>query len=119
LYDRRVLITAHDAFSYFGRLYNLETRSLQGISTVSEFGIKDISNLIEFIILKNIKSIFLETSVPDKPLRAVIEGCNHKSYKIFIGGGLYSDTMGNLNTFEGSYKGMLVTNTQTIVNSLK
>ena len=117
--NQRVLITAHDAFSYFGRSYNIKVKALQGISTVSEFGIKDISNLVKFIIYRNIKSIFLETSVPDKPLRAVIEGCKSKGYNVFIGGSLYSDTMGELYTFEGTYKGMLITNTQIIVNSLK
>ena len=71
---QRVLITAHDAFGYFGRAYSMEVRGLQGISTVSECGLKDVTDLVKFITQRNIKAIFLETSVPEKPLQAVVEG---------------------------------------------
>jgi len=116
---QRVLITAHDAFSYFGKSYNIKVKGLQGISTVSEFGIKDIIELINFIILNNIKAIFLETSIPDKPLQAVIEGCKEKKYNVIIGGGLHSDAIGEANTFEDNYIGIISSNTKTILNTLK
>ncbi|MEL6358647.1 MAG: zinc ABC transporter substrate-binding protein [Bacteroidota bacterium] len=116
---QRVLITAHDAFGYFGRAYNMEVRGLQGISTVSEFGLKDITDLVQFIINRNIKAIFIETSIPDKPLKAVIEGCKKRGHEVVIGGELYSDALGEAGTLEGTYHGMVQANVQTIVNALK
>lgn len=117
--NQRVLITAHDAFGYFGRAYNMEVRGLQGISTISEFGLKDITDLVQFIIDRNIKAIFIESSIPDKPLRAVIEGCQKRGHKVVIGGELYSDALGEAGTPEGTYYGMVHTNVKTIVNALK
>ncbi|MHA7878075.1 MAG: metal ABC transporter solute-binding protein, Zn/Mn family [Bacteroidota bacterium] len=116
---QRVLITAHDAFGYFGRAYNMEVRGLQGISTVSEFGLKDVTDLVKFIIHRNIKAIFLETSVPEKPLQAVVEGCRQRGFQVKVGGYLYSDTLGQSNTPQGNYYGMFQTNVQTIVKALK
>lgn len=116
---QRVLITAHDAFGYFGRAYNMEVRGLQGISTVSECGLKDVTDLVKFIIQRNIKAIFLETSVPEKPLQAVVEGCRKRGFPVVIGGYLYSDTLGQVNTPQGSYYGMIQTNVQSIVSALK
>ncbi len=116
---QRVLITAHDAFGYFGRAYQIEVRGLQGISTVSECGLSDITTLVRFIIERNIKAIFLETSVPEKPLKAVIEGCKKRGHCVKIGGYLYSDALGKEGTLEGSYYGMIQRNTQKIVNALK
>ncbi len=117
--SQRVLITAHDAFSYFGRAYAMEVRGLQGISTVSECGLKDITDLVKFIIQRNIKAIFLETSVPDRPLKAVVEGCQQRGHQVTVGGYLYSDTLGQANTPEGTYHGTVQANVQTIVNALK
>lgn len=116
---QRVLITAHDAFGYFGRAYAMEVRGLQGISTVSECGLKDVSDLVKFIIRRNIKAIFLETSVPERPLKAVVEGCEQRGYPIAVGGYLYSDTLGETATPEGTYCGMVQANVQAIVNALK
>ena len=116
---QRVLITAHDAFGYFGRAYNIEVRGLQGISTVSECGLKDVTDLVKFIIQRNIKAIFLENSVPEKPLQAVVEGCRKRGFHVVIGGYLCSDTLGQVNTPQGSYHGMIQTNVQAIVNALK
>jgi manganese/zinc/iron transport system substrate-binding protein len=116
---QRVLITAHDAFGYFGRAYNMEVRGLQGISTVSECGLKDVTDLVKFIIQRNIKAIFLETSVPEKPLHAVVEGCRNYGHKVVVGGYLYSDALGQPGTPEGSYEGMVQANVQAIVNALK
>jgi manganese/zinc/iron transport system substrate-binding protein len=115
----RVLITAHDAFEYFGRAYGMEVRGLQGISTVSECGLKDVTDLVRFIIRRNIKAIFLETSVPERPLQAVVEGCKKRGHQVVAGGYLYSDALGQEGTPEGSYQGMVRANVQTIVNALK
>lgn len=115
----RVLITAHDAFGYFGRAYGMEVRGLQGISTVSECGLKDVTDLVKFIIQRNIKAIFLETSVPERPIQAVVEGCRKRGHQVVAGGYLYSDALGQEGTPEESYYGMLRANVQTIVNALK
>ncbi|MGI2298546.1 metal ABC transporter solute-binding protein, Zn/Mn family [Candidatus Cardinium hertigii] len=117
--QQRVLITAHDAFGYFGKAYDIEVVGLQGISTASECGLKDIKRIVSLIIKRNIKAIFFETSVSDKSMRAVLEGCAHYGHKVAIGGYLYSDALGAPNTVEGSYCGMIRTNTLTIVNALK
>ena len=116
---QRVLITAHDAFGYFGRAYSMEVRGLQGISTVSECGLKDVTDLVKFIIQRNIKAIFLETSVPEKPLQAVVEGCVKRGHQVTVGGYLYSDALGQAGTPEGTYYGMVQANVQAIVNALK
>lgn len=116
---QRVLVTAHDAFGYFGNAYDIEVRGLQGVSTVSEFGLKDVVDLVEFIIDRNIKAIFVETSVPAKPLKAVIEGCKKRGYRVVIGGNLYSDAMGEAATLGGTYIGMVCSNVQTITNALE
>jgi manganese/zinc/iron transport system substrate-binding protein len=114
----RVLITAHDAFGYFGRAYQLEVRGLQGISTVSEYGLKDISDLVEFISQEGIPAIFVESSVSDRSLKAVMEGCKAKGHKVRIGGTLFSDALGEAGTKEGSYVGMVKHNVTTIVEGL-
>ncbi len=117
--EQRVLITAHDAFGYFGRAYDLEVKGLQGISTAAEYGLKDVSDLIKFIINRKIKAIFIETSVPEKPIRAVIEGCKNNNHEVILGGPIYSDAMGPKNTLDGTYIGMLEANVKTIVRGLK
>ena len=116
---QRVLISAHDAFSYFGRAYDIEVRGLQGISTIEECGLRDITDLVNFIIVRNIKAIFPEISVPDKPLRAVVEGCKQRGHQVILGKELYSDALGQAGTWEGTYIGMVDTNTKTIVNALE
>lgn len=116
---QRVLISAHDAFSYFGRAYDIEVRGLQGISTIEESGLRDITDLANFIIRRNIKAIFPETSVPDKALRAVVEGCKQKGHQVMLGKELYSDALGQAGTWEGTYIGMVSTNVQTIINALQ
>jgi manganese/zinc/iron transport system substrate-binding protein len=116
---QRVLITAHDAFGYFGDAYAIEVRGLQGISTVSEFGLRDVTELVDFIIERNIKAIFVETSVSEKSINAVVEGCRNKGWQVTIGGSLYSDAMGEEGTPEGTYVGMVNANVQTIVEALK
>ena len=117
--SQRVIITAHDAFSYFGEAYNIEVRGLQGISTISEFGLKDVTDLVNFIIERNIKAVFVETSVSQKSIKAVVEGCQKRGHDVKIGGYLFSDAMGEKGTEEGTYIGMVNSNVQTIVNALK
>ena len=116
---QRVLITAHDAFGYFGTAYEIEVKGLQGISTLSEFGLRDVSELVDFIVENNIKAVFVETSVSSKSLETVVSGCREKGHEVKIGGTLYSDAMGEAGTTEGTYIGMVKANVNTIVNSLK
>lgn len=117
--DKRVLITAHDAFGYFGRAYEVEVKGLQGISTVSEYGLKDVSNLVRFITERQIRSVFVESSVSERSLKAVVEGCKAKGHAVEIGGTLYSDAMGEMGTAEGRYIGMVKYNVNTIVKGLQ
>lgn len=115
----RVLITAHDAFGYFGRAYHVEVIGLQGISTVADFGLKDISELVNKITASQIKAVFIESSVSPKAIEAVVQGCEAHGHEIRIGGMLYSDAMGKAGTPEGTYIGMVKANVNTIVKGLK
>lgn len=117
--NNRVLITAHDAFGYFGDAYSIEVRGLQGISTLSEFGLKDMNDLVDFILQRKVRSIFVETSVSDKSIRSVMEGCAGKGWKVQLGGSLYSDAMGPEGTVEGTYIGMVRKNVALIVDGLR
>ncbi len=117
--EQRVLITAHDAFEYFGRAYNIEVRGLQGLSTLTEFGLKDITDLVKYIIERQIKAVFVETSISKRSIQAVVEGCKHKGHNVRIGGSLFSDAMGEKNTPEGTYIGMVNANVQIITQALK
>lgn len=117
--DKRIMITAHDAFNYFGRAYDIEVRGLQGISTLSEFGLKDRVDLVNFIVEKKIKAVFVETSVSEKNINAIVEGCRQKGHEVVIGGNLFSDAMGAEGTSEGNYIGMVKANVNTIVGALK
>ena len=117
--EQRILITAHDAFEYFGRAYGIKVEGLQGISTISEAGIKDVSNLVDQLVNENIKAVFVESSVPKKTIEAVVEGANEKGHDVEIGGTLFSDAMGAADSPEGNYDGMVRHNVNTIVNALK
>lgn len=116
---QRVLITAHDAFGYFGSAYDIKVMGLQGISTLSEPGIRDIKLLVDFIVENEIKAVFVETSVPEKAIHAVVEGARQRGFDLQIGGSLYSDAMGQAGTAEGTYIGMVNANVQKIVEALK
>lgn len=116
---QRVLITAHDAFGYFGTVYDVEVKGLQGISTASEFGLQDLQVLIDLIVERKVKAVFVESSVPARSIEALVEGCKAKGHTIKIGGELFSDAMGAPGTKEGTYLGMMEHNVDTIVNSLK
>ena len=117
--EKRILVTAHDAFNYFGKAYGFNVVGLQGISTATEAGVKDVQNLSEFIIQNNIKAIFVESSVPRRTIEALQESVLSKNHNVEIGGSLYSDALGNPGTEEGTYIGMFKYNVNTIVNALK
>tara|TARA_B100001971_G_scaffold210140_1_gene235018 strand:- start:13595 stop:14473 length:879 start_codon:yes stop_codon:yes gene_type:complete len=115
---QRVLVTAHDAFQYLGRAYGIEVRGIQGVSTESEAGVRDLEDLVDFIVERAIPAVFVETSVADKNVRALVEGARARSHKVDVGGSLYSDAMGAAGTYEGTYIGMIDHNMRTIVNAL-
>lgn len=117
--ERRVLITAHDAFGYFGQAFDVKVEGLQGISTATEFGLADVTRLVDLISHRGIKAVFVESSVPRKPLEAVIAGCRARGHNVVIGGELYSDAMGEPGTDDGTYFGMIRHNVTTIVEALR
>lgn len=114
----KVLITAHDAFNYFGRAYDIEVRGLQGISTVTEAGTADVRDLAEFISARKIPAIFVESSVPPRTIKAVQAAVRDRGHDVAIGGELFSDALGNPGTPEGTYIGMVRHNVNTIVSAL-
>jgi len=116
--DQRVLVTAHDAFNYFGRAYGFEVRGLQGISTATEAGTADIQNLAEFIVARRIPAIFVESSVPPRSIEALKAAVESRKFNVRIGGNLFSDAMGDAGTPQGNYVGMVRHNIDTIVNAL-
>jgi manganese/zinc/iron transport system substrate-binding protein len=115
---QRVLVTAHDAFNYMGRAYGLEVRGIQGLSTESEAGVKDIEALVSFLVEHSIPAVFVETSVADKNVRALVEGAGARGHDLTIGGTLFSDAMGSTGSYEGTYVGMIDHNITTIVRAL-
>jgi manganese/zinc/iron transport system substrate-binding protein len=116
--QQRVLITAHDAFNYFGRAYDFQVLGLQGISTASEASAADVQKLADFIVKNQIPAIFVESSVPVRTIEAVQAAVNAQGYTTEIGGSLFSDAMGNADTPEGHYIGMVEHNINTIVGAL-
>jgi len=116
--SQRSLVTAHDAFEYFSRAYRIPVRSVQGITTESEPGVDDVNSLVAFLVEKKIPALFVETSVSDRNLMAVIEGAKEKGWTVAIGGRLFSDAMGPSGTYEGTYMGMLDYNATTITRAL-
>ncbi|MDC7995089.1 metal ABC transporter solute-binding protein, Zn/Mn family [Altibacter sp. HG106] len=117
--DDRILVTAHDAFNYFGQAFGFEVVGLQGLSTATEAGVQDVQRLADFIILHEVKAIFVESSVPRRTIEALQQAVNAKDHEVVIGGSLYSDALGNPGTEEGTYIGMFKYNVTTIVNALK
>lgn len=115
---QRVLVTAHDAFNYLGRAYGINVRGIQGISTESEAGLRDLENLVDFIVEKQIPAVFVESSVADKNVRALVEGAQARGHPVVIGGKLYSDAMGAPGTYSGTYIGMVDHNITTIASAL-
>jgi manganese/zinc/iron transport system substrate-binding protein len=116
--DHRVLVTAHDAFHYFGRAYGFEVKGLQGISTQSEAGTADVAELARFIAARRIPAIFVESSVPPRAIEAVQAAVRARGFEVAVGGELFSDAMGDPGTPEGTYIGMVRHNVDTIVAAL-
>lgn len=117
--EKRILVTAHDAFNYFGKNYDFDVVGLQGLSTATEAGVQDVQKLSAFIIEKEVKAVFIESSVPKRTIEALQAAVNSKGHAITIGGTLYSDALGNKGSMEGTYIGMFEYNVNTIVNALK
>lgn len=117
--DERVLVTAHDAFRYFGKAYDVEVRGLQGVSTESEAGVKQVNDLVKFLVTRKIKAVFVETSVSEQNMQALLEGCRAQNHELKIGGELFSDALGKEGTPEGTYEGMIRHNVNAIVQALK
>ncbi len=117
--EKRILVTAHDAFSYFGQSYGFSVVGLQGLSTATEAGVQDVQKLANFIIEKEVKAIFVESSVPKRTIEALQAAVKSKDHEVSIGGTLYSDALGNPGTVEGTYIGMFEYNVNTIINALR
>ncbi|MFB9899266.1 metal ABC transporter solute-binding protein, Zn/Mn family [Cerasicoccus arenae] len=116
--NQRILVTAHDAFNYMGRAYGLQVKGIQGLSTESEAGVRDIEHLVSFLVENKIPAVFVETSVSDKNVRALVEGAGAQGHMLVIGGSLYSDAMGKTGSYEGTYIGMIDHNVTIISRAL-
>lgn len=116
--EARVLLTAHDAFGYFGADYGFEVIGIQGISTESEAGLNRIGELVDLLVDRDIRAVFVESSVSDRNIRALIEGAKARGHEVQIGGELFSDAMGLDGTYEGTYVGMLDHNITVIAGAL-
>lgn len=117
--ERRVLITSHDAFRYFGKAYAIEVKGLQGINTNAEAGVKDVNEMVKYLVDKKVKAIFVETIVNPSNMKAVQDGCKAQGHEVILGGELFSDAMGAAGTPEGTYIGMIRHNVSTIVKALQ
>ena len=114
----RLLVTAHDAFGYFGRAYGVEVLGVQGISTQSEAGLARIGELVDLIVERTIPAVFVESSVSERNVRALVEGAAARGHEVSVGGELFSDAMGLEGTYQGTYPGMIDHNVTTIVQAL-
>lgn len=117
--ERRVLITAHDAFEYFGRAYGVEVHGIQGLSTESEAGLSEINRLVDLIVRRDLPAVFVETSVSQKNVQALVEGARARGHQVKIGGALYSDALGGPESNAASLVTMLRANASTMVEALK
>ena len=116
--ERRVLITAHDAFNYLGRRYDFEVQGIQGISTESEAGLRRVEQLVDILVERQIPAVFVETTIPARGVQALIAGAADRGHEVAIGGALYSDAMGPPGSYEGTYIGMIDHNVTTIAQAL-
>ena len=114
----RVLLTAHDAFKYFGEAFEFDVLGIQGISTESEAGLVRIRELVDVLVDRDIRAVFVESSVSDRNVRALMEGAAARGHAVTIGGELFSDAMGPAGTYEGTYLGMFDHNVTTITRAL-
>ena len=117
--EQRVLVTAHDAFGYFGRMNDIEVIGLQGLSTEDEVGLSDIGSTVQLLIEKKVPAVFIESSINQSSIRAVIDGASKEGLEVTLGGELFSDAMGAKGTEEGTYLGMYHHNVNTIYKALK
>lgn len=117
--DKRRLVTAHDAFSYFGKAFDFDVVGVQGLSTATEAGVQDVQKTAAYIIDHKVKAVFIESSVPKRTIEALQAAVNSKNHEVVIGGTLFSDALGNPDTPEGTYIGMFKFNVHTIVEALK
>ncbi len=117
--DQRVLVTAHDAFGYFGHRYGFEVVGLQGLSTATEAGLRDMDRVVDVVAGRKLRAIFVESSVPPKSIEAVRSACADKGHDVALGGELFSDAMGAAGTPEGTYLGMVRHNVDTVVGALR
>ncbi len=115
---QRVLVTAHDAFNYFGSRFGFEVVGIQGISTESEAGVRDIERLVDLLVEREIRAVFVESTVSDRNVKALIAGAEARGHEVVIGGELFSDAMGDEGTYEGTYVGMIDHNVTTIARAL-
>ncbi len=115
---KRVLVTAHDAFNYFGRRYGYEVLGIQGISTESEAGVREIERLVSILVERRIPAVFVETTVPERSVRALVAGARARGHEVVVGGSLFSDAMGAPGTYEGTYIGMIDHNVTAIARAL-
>jgi manganese/zinc/iron transport system substrate-binding protein len=116
--EQRVLVTAHDAFNYFGRRFGYEVVGIQGISTESEAGVQDIEALVDLLVDRNIKAVFVESTVSERNINALITGARARGHEVVIGGELFSDAMGDEGAYEGTYIGMIDHNVTTVARAL-
>lgn len=116
--EARVLVTAHDAFNYFGQAYDMEVVGIQGLSTDSEAGVRDIENIVSLLVKRKVQAVFVESTVSDKNIKALLQGASAQNHKVVIGGTLFSDAMGTEGTYEGTYIGMIDHNVTTIARAL-
>lgn len=116
--ERRIMITAHDAFGYFARHYGLEVRGLQGISTESEASTADVQELANYIVEKQVPAIFVETSVSPRTIESVQAAVRAQGFEVQIGGSLFSDALGEAGHEAETYTGMLRYNARTLAEAL-
>ncbi|MDA7978206.1 MAG: zinc ABC transporter substrate-binding protein [Pirellulales bacterium] len=115
---KRVLVTSHDAFNYFGRAYGLDVMGVQGISTESEAGLKRIVELVDMLVTRDVRAVFVESSVSRKSIESLLEGAAARDHSVVVGGELFSDAMGPAGTYEGTYIGMLDHNITLVTRAL-
>ena len=115
---RRLMVTSHDAFRYFGRAYGIQVEGIQGLSTESEAGVRRTNELVDLLVSRQVPAIFVETSVSDDNVKALVEGATARGHRVTIGGSLYSDAPGAFGTPEGTYLGMMMHNVKTFVHAM-
>ena len=116
--DQRVLVTSHDAFRYFGKAYGIEVEAIQGISTESEAGLQRMNELVDMLVDRKVKAVFVESSVPKESIESLLQGARNRGHQVTIAAELYSDAMGDVGTYAGTYLGMMDHNLTSIARAL-